>query len=780
MNDSPHAASIPAHLEGVWRHNSIVVLAGGIAGHRLGRDLSEAQQQWRARHGFYLLCPEWPGRDADRSLRAWLGLEGHGEDDPLRAGAMCLRAAVIDWNSFEHPLAVCGVLRDLHPGLPLFVVSSNADDIPAAAMWMEHVLGPEAKFFSGDEGRRELVRDFWHRADEIVDGCLDAPYWKALERYAGAPSVSFHTRTIASSSQSSPSLVDFADFYGSACFSTETSLATAPLDSLLKPKGAIRDAQLKAGRAFGAALDPLLSPAAAGTRFVSCGTSTANRIVVSAFVQPGEFVLADRTCHVSHHYALAYAHARPVFLETFRNTQGFSGPVPIAVIRDALHDLLEAHDALPAAIILTNPTFDGFFCRPDKVIEAVGGVLREYWMRHHCSARLLRLCESLRRFNPAADPVQMAQAAEPDPFVAAALRRIVFLFDEAWSAAAFFHPRLIEFTAMYAGLKLGQNGRAPYASALRIYSTQSTHKSLCALRQGSMIHFRDPLMALPEFNDAFEQSFRAHTTTSPSASIIASLDIARRQAQLEVTRLQDECILLAAAFRREFEPAPGQTGRRGFFVVSAEQMMAGADVGAPELSPQECYLAPTHVTVSWGYPVDGGRMRRRLLESGIQVNKYDQRSLLVIFNVGVERSDLDKLCAVLRTLETELNRAYPESVCGAPLPALPRFSGFHDNRDFGFWAKNLGGFQRIFIDIDPAAPAGQRPGLESARYVAAAFVTPYPPGHPVLVPGQVVSDEDLVYLRGTAIHEVLGAEKNDGRLRIPVFVVESGEGAARS
>lgn len=767
---------MPARLEGAWRHHFILVLDGG--GDSLCHDLSETQQKFRVRHDFHLLCPQWPQADIGQRLRAWLRLEGGNEDVLFRSGAAGLRAAVVRWAAFERPIWVCSLLRSFHPGLPLFVLLPEGGEVPEESVWMRQVLGPEANFFIGSEGRQELLHGFWHRADEIVDKCLDVPYWKALERYASAPPLSFHTRSIGHNYLSSPSLKGFGDFYGSAYFATETSLATAPLDSLLKPKGAIRDAQLKASSAFGAALDTRLPPAATGTRFVSCGTSTANRVVISSCVQPGDFVLADRSCHVSHHYALAYAHARPVFLETFRNTQGFSGPVPLETIRSTLRNLLEAHNALPAVIVLTNPTFDGFFCRPDKVVEAVEGVLREYWARYRGSARFQRLCASLRRFNPEADLAQCDSDLEPAHFVAAALRRMVFLFDEAWSAAAFFHPRLIEFTAMHAGLKLGQDAHAPYAHALRIYSTQSTHKSLCALRQGSMIHFRDPLMALSEFNDAFEQSFRAHTTTSPSVNIIASLDIARSHAQLEITRLQDECISLAETFRREFEPMPGLAGR-GVFVVSAEQMMTGADTDTPALSQDESYLSPTHVTLSWGYPVDGGRMRRRLLENGIQVNKYDQRSLLVIFNAGVERSDLDRLCAVLRKLEAELEQEYPGSSGGGALPALPRFSGFHADHDLGFWAKNLGGFQRVCIEIDPCAAAASQLGQASAAYVAAAFVTPYPPGHPVLIPGQIVSQDDLDYLRGVAIHEVLGAERVGSRLQIPVFIVDSGHGVVQ-
>lgn len=734
--------------------------------------LLEAKKSRPAKHGYFMLCPHWSAGDFGKNLRDWVSLDSFDDSDPLEIKPRHLRAAVVNWASIENPLEACGLLRNRFPNLPMFIVVGEMDEQPSVPAWTSIVIGSMPKYLSAAQGWHELLRSLWHDLDEIVDSYLDAPYWDVLRRYAKAPSLSFHTRTIGNRYLTSDALADFSDFYGETYFAMETSLATAPLDSLLKPKGAIRDAQLKAAKAFGAALDPLSPQIVTGTRFVSCGTSTANRIVVSAWVQPGEFVLMERTGHISHHYALAYAHAKPVFLEGFRNTQGLSASVPLETVQNEFRRLLETHNTLPSAIILSNPTFDGFFCRPDNVIEAVVTILNEYWEQHCGTDRFVSLCESLRKFESKTAPTLPRARFESSAFVAAALRRIVFLFDEAWSAAAFFHPQLIEFTAMHASLKLTKGSREPYANALRIYSTQSTHKSLCALRQGSMIHFRDPLMARHDFSFTFEQSFRAHTTTSPSASIIASLDVARRHAQLEVTHLQDDCLRLAKAFRREFEPSPGQNGHKGFFAVTAEQMMACADTSKPALSSQECFLTPTHITLSWSYPVDGGHMRRRLLKNKIQVNKYDQRSLLVIFNVGVEKSDVERLHTALRFIEKQLDGEYPETIKEERLLALPEFSGFYDEKnDVGFWAKNLGGLQQVLVDIDSLVAGGNAAESDGTGYVAAAFVTPYPPGHPVLIPGQIISDEDIAYLRSIGIHEVLGAEKLDDRLQIPVFII---------
>jgi hypothetical protein len=92
---------------------------------------------------------------------------------------------------------------------------------------------------------------------------------------------------------------DLLEFYGPNIFMAETSATSGGLDSLLQPRGPIKKAQDLAARAFGARQ----------TFFVTNGTSTANKIVAQALIQPGDIVLVVRDCHKSHHYALVLAGA---------------------------------------------------------------------------------------------------------------------------------------------------------------------------------------------------------------------------------------------------------------------------------------------------------------------------------------------------------------------------------------------------------------------------------------------------------------------------------------
>src|SRR5690606_31604315 len=72
----------------------------------------------------------------------------------------------------------------------------------------------------------------------------------------------------------------------------------------------------------------------------------------------------------------------------------------------------------------------------------------------------------------------------------------------------------------------------PDQARVRVYATHSTHKTLTSLRQGSMIHVRDQdFERLAE--DSFQEAYMTYTSTSPNYQILASLDVGRRQVELE-------------------------------------------------------------------------------------------------------------------------------------------------------------------------------------------------------------------------------------------------------
>src|SRR5439155_5390802 len=88
----------------------------------------------------------------------------------------------------------------------------------------------------------------------------------------------------------------------------------------------------------------------------------------------------------------------------------------------------------------------------------------------------------------------------------------------------------------------------PDLARVRVYATHSTHKSLSAFRQASMIHVRDQ-----DFNararDAFGEAFLTHTSTSPNQQLLASLDLARRQVDIEGFQMVRHVYDMALVFR---------------------------------------------------------------------------------------------------------------------------------------------------------------------------------------------------------------------------------------
>ena len=94
----------------------------------------------------------------------------------------------------------------------------------------------------------------------------------------------------------------------------------------------------------------------------------------------------------------------------------------------------------------------------------------------------------------------------------------------------------------------------PDAVKLRVYATTSTHKSLSCFRQGSYIMVNDDCWESTEAS--FKEAFFAHTSTSPNLQLIASLDVARRQAELEGYELVGRSIELSLILRREVNKHP--------------------------------------------------------------------------------------------------------------------------------------------------------------------------------------------------------------------------------
>src|SRR5580700_3731657 len=609
----------------------------------------------------------------------------------------------------------------------------------------------------------------------ILDGVgarYRAPFFSALKSYSHRPTGVFHALPIShgKSIVNSHWIKDMIDFYGLDIFLAETSATCGGLDSLLEPTGPLREAQQLAAKTFGSRQ----------TYFVTNGTSTANKIVVQALVQPGDIVLVDRNCHQSHHYGLMLAGAMVTYLDAYRlNQYSMYGAVPLREIKSQLLALRRAGKLDQVKmLLLTNCTFDG-------VVYDVQRIMQE------------------------------CLAIKPD---------LIFLWDEAWFAFARFHPVYRPRTAMRAARTLAETLRLPEHRALhdaqtdeigaidaadddvllnrrllpdpararvRVYSTQSTHKTLTSLRQGSMIHVFDQDFS-QKVEETFHEAYMTHTSTSPNYQILASLDLGRRQAALEGFELVQKQIENAMRLRDAVDHHPLLSKYMHCLttadLIPSEYRPSGIDQplrsGLPAMmaawDADEFVLDPSRVTIYIGNTgIEGDAFKRRHLMDryGVQINKTSRNTVLFMTTIGTTRSSVAYLIEVLVTIARELEaqladmspteRASHERAVlrlTSPSAPLPDFSGFHPSFTDGRGLPSQeGDVRRAFYlsyndsyceylmpdEVEQRVEAGD-------QIVSTTYVTPYPPGFPVLVPGQVFSPQILAFMASLDTPEVHG------------------------
>ncbi len=292
------------------------------------------------------------------------------------------------------------------------------------------------------------------------------------------------------------------------------------------------------------------------------------------------------------------------------------------------------------------------------------------------------------------------------PIVDAAHERgIKVLIDEAWYAHGRCHPQLHP-TALACGAD---------------YVTQSTHKMLSAFSQASMIHVADP-----DFDEhRFRESLNMHASTSPQYAMIASLDVARKQASLEGFSLVARCLDLAARLREGIN-------RTGIFRV-----LDLADMLPLELADDGIRLDPCKLTVDTsGSGLSARRVQLILFEDfGIQLEKVTHNTLTVLVTPGATES---KLLRLLNAFQKLASRRGGEGAHEEDDPVqLPPLSLFRELPRTAYFGPSRA------MEL-ASASGGINESLVGA--VSADQVVPYPPGIPVLNPGQVITAEIARFL----------------------------------
>ncbi|HWM41441.1 MAG TPA: beta-eliminating lyase-related protein [Burkholderiales bacterium] len=291
---------------------------------------------------------------------------------------------------------------------------------------------------------------------------------------------------------------------------------------------------------------------------------------------------------------------------------------------------------------------------------------------------------------------------------AAHAKGIKVIIDEAWYGFARFHPAFRP-TALEAGAD---------------YATQSTHKVLSAFSQASMIHVNDPGFR----EHLFRENFNMHTSTSPQYGLIASLDVARKQAVMEGYKLLSRTLDLASEVKNLINST------KVFRVLELEDLLPDA------VKHDGIRLDPTKVTIDisgCGYTVED--LQKALFERfNIQVEKSTFNTLTLLLTIGTTRSKVSRLYDALMRIAREAR--HPRR-----LVQTPEIPGFTKLRFLPRDAYYCGG------ELVPVFDERERINRKLAGRIAADQIVPYPPGIPVLVPGQLITKSIVDYL-GALLH----------------------------
>jgi arginine decarboxylase len=589
-------------------------------------------------------------------------------------------------------------------------------------------------FIHMNEDTPEFVARHIIREAKVYLDSLAPPFFRALTNYASEGSYSWHCpgHSGGVAFLKSPVGRMFHQFFGENMLRADVCNAVEELGQLLDHTGPVLQSERNAARIFNA--DHLF--------FVTNGTSTSNKIVWHSTVAPGDVVLVDRNCHKSVIHSITMMGAIPIFLMPTRNHLGIIGPIPKeefewANIKKKIdaNPFIKNKNVVPRVMTLTQSTYDGIVYNVEMIKEMLDGKV-----------------DSLH-------------------------------FDEAWLPHAAFHPFYKDMHA------IGSDRKRTKKSLM--FATQSTHKLLAGLSQASQVLVQDAEETKLD-RDCFNEAYLMHTSTSPQYAIIASCDVSAAMMESPGgTTLVEESIAEAMDFRRAMREVDDKFGADWWFKVWGPDHLAEEGIGERSdwvLEPNASWhdfgklakdfnmLDPIKATVvTPGLDIEGhfGSMgipasivTKYLAEHGVIVEKCGLYSFFIMFTIGITKGRWN-------TLVTELQQFKDHFDKNAPLwKVLPEFVGkhpryervglkdicqqiheFYKGRDVARMTTEM-----YTSDMVPAMMPSEawakmahkevdRVPLDQLEgRVTAMLVTPYPPGIPLLIPGERFNKRIVDYL----------------------------------
>ncbi|ACC98562.1 Lysine decarboxylase [Elusimicrobium minutum Pei191] len=600
-----------------------------------------------------------------------------------------------------------------------------------------------------------------------------APFFKALKNFALTKADMWSTPGHGGGQGLKSSVLgrEFYEFFGKNIFRADISSSVPSLGTILDHEGAAEDAEKNAAEIFGADT----------TFFVLNGTSTANKVVFFATCAPGDIVLVGRNCHKSIMHSIILNEVTPIYLKPAKNSYGLIGPVPQSEFtHEAIKQKIKESPIVTnkrirkvQLTVLTNSTYDGLIYDVDKIKEKMSALTH-------------------------------------------------FLhFDEAWYAYGHFHPFYANRYAMSPYQKKRGVKRPP------VFATQSTHKLLWAFSQGSMLHYK---MGTNKFEldvQGLKEANLFHASTSPFYPLFASIDISAAIMDSDGEKLMGKALDEAIKFRKEIinRYKKHKKADSWYFELWQQEMklkhvnkdpknwiIDGSEPwhGFEGLEKENVLLDPLKVTLLTPGIEENGEMQPFGIPASIVSKFLNTRkiipektgfyNILFLFAPGVGEQKEERLVKALDEFKTLYDRnepisgIFPELINDYPHIYTPEM-GLKDlaNKvhDFLYINQIFEIIPKMYNDLPEQVMAPHKAyyGLvdskaeylsldEIAGRVAVFMILPYPPGIPLIMPGERFPQSGgiLDFLRmserfdnmfpgfSTEFHGVKKIENEDGKI----------------
>ncbi|CAM5500303.1 arginine/lysine/ornithine decarboxylase [Alcaligenes faecalis] len=636
-------------------------------------------------------------------------------------------------NAIKNLRSFIGELRFRNEDIPIYLYGETRtsqhipNDILRELHGFIHMFEDTPEFVA-----RHIIRE----ARSYLES-LAPPFFRELVKYASDGSYSWHCpgHSGGVAFLKSPVGQMFHQFFGENMLRADVCNAVDELGQLLDHTGPVAEAERNAARIFHA--DHCF--------FVTNGTSTSNKIVWHANVANNDVVVVDRNCHKSILHAITMTGAIPVFLRPTRNHLGIIGPIPqdeflpenIARKIEANPFASKAKNKKPRILTLTQSTYDGVIYNVEMIKETLDSKIP------------------------------------------------TLHFDEAWLPHAAFHDFYHDMHAIGAD--------RPRTKDTMIYATHSTHKMLAGLSQASQITVQDAENR-PLDRNVFNEAYLMHTSTSPQYAIIASCDVAA--AMMEPpggTALVEESICEAMDFRRAMRKVSKEYGENDWWfkvwgpdnlpeegIGERDDWILRSDAewhGFGKLSTNFNMLDPVKATVvTPGLDISGtfaeqgipaALVSKYLAEHGVVVEKTGLYSFFILFTIGITKGRWNTLLTALQQFKDDYDRNQPmwrilPDFCKTQ-PTYERM-GLRDLCQQIHQAYRKYDLARLttevyLSDMIPALKPSdayakmahgdiERVGIDELEgRVTGVLLTPYPPGIPLLIPGERFNSRIVEYLQ---------------------------------